>query len=411
VFEAGRQAVQLLWAHKLRSLLTMFGVVWGTAAVIFLVGWGDGVNEVMQQGFFRAGKNMGEVHPGRVSESFTPAVDRRYVNISYRDVQVLRRRARLPELIGAEAWRDQPASFRQRVINIDLRGIESQVAEIRSVPLASGRNITRHDVEHRARVAVIGDTVRRQLLGPEAGVGTRIRIGGVPFKIVGVMARVGTQLSRDRMLIDQQVWIPITTCQANWPWPWSSEFIVSKIVYRMRSPELLEPTEDEVRAILAERLKVGPTDTEAIRIHSAIKVLRQLPLEESRGLMFVLAATTLAIGGIGVLSMMLDSVHERRQEIGVRLAIGARRRDIVRQFFLETLSITLLGGATGMAIGVGGCLALGMLTVPDLVPVPVLSGRVVLLSFGVMTTVGLSAGVIPAWRASRVEPSVTLRLG
>jgi len=127
--------------------------------------------------------------------------------------------------------------------------------------------------------------------------------------------------------------------------------------------------------------------------------------------MFILAATTLAIGGIGVLSMMLDSVHERRQEIGVRLAIGARRRDIVRQFFLETLTITLLGGSTGVLIGVGGCLVLGAIPMPDLVPVPILSGRVVLLSLSVMTSVGVASGVIPAWRASRIEPSAALRMG
>jgi putative ABC transport system permease protein len=408
--EAISQAFRLLWAHKLRSVLTMFGVVWGTAAVIFLVGWGDGVNAVLEDGFYRAGKNMGEVWAGRVSEDFTPAVDRRYLWYTYEDVQVLRNRARLPEIVGGESWRDQPASFRQAVVNVDLRGIEAEVGDIRMVPIAAGRGITRADVESRARVAVVGDTVRKQLLGPEGVIGTRIRIGGISFKIIGFHEHVGTQLNRDRMLIDEQVWIPITTLQANWPVEWSDQFVVSKIIYRMRDTALLEATEDEVRAILAERLKVDATDKEAVGTHSAVKVLRELPIGESKGLMFILAATTLAIGGIGVLSMMLDSVHERRHEIGVRLAVGARRRDIVEQFFLETLTVTLFGGLTGVALGVGGCLGLGALALPDLVPVPVLSGRVVLLAVSVMLAVGLSAGVVPAWRASRIDPAVTLRM-
>jgi putative ABC transport system permease protein len=126
--------------------------------------------------------------------------------------------------------------------------------------------------------------------------------------------------------------------------------------------------------------------------------------------MFVLAATTLLIGGIGILNMMLDSVHERRQEIGVRLAIGARRRDIVAQFFAETLTVTSLGGLVGIALGAGGCLLLGRLELPELIPVPILDARIVLLALGVMGAVGLAAGVIPAWRATRVDPAETLRM-
>lgn len=408
--EAVRQAFRLLWAHKLRSVLTMFGVVWGTAAVIFLVGWGDGVIVTMEDGFFRAGKNMGEVWAGRVSEEYTPAVDRRYLWYTWEDLQVLKRRARLPELIGGESMHNTSATFRQASLAVELRGIDAAVGEIRGVPLANGRGITPTDVENSARVAVVGDTVRQQLLGPQGAVGSRIRIGGVSFKVVGIHAHVGTQLNRDGMLIDQQIWIPITTFQAHWPNPWTSDFVVHKILYRMRSPELLEVTADEVRAILAERLHVGPTDKEAVGVHSAVETLRRLPLDESRGLMFVLAATTLAIGGIGILSMMLDSVHERRHEIGVRLAVGARQRDIVAQFFLETLTVTVFGGAVGVALGVGGCLALGTLSLPDLVPVPILSARVVALAVSVMLSVGLLAGVVPAWRASRVDPAVTLRM-
>jgi putative ABC transport system permease protein len=295
-------------------------------------------------------------------------------------------------------------------MNVDVRGIEPEVMEIRAVPLAAGRGITHSDVDHRRRVVVLGDTVRRKLLGAEGGVGSWVRIAGKPFKVVGFLEHVGTQLNRDRMLIDEQVWIPISAMQANWPRWWTDDYVVSKLVYRMPGRDLLEETEDEVRAILAERLQVAADDTEAVGIHSAVKVLRQIPLDEMQAVMFILAATTLLIGGIGVLSMMLDSVHERRQEIGVRLAIGARRRDIVAQFFVETLTVTGLGGLVGVALGVGGCLLLGRLEVPDLIPMPILNTRIVALAVGVMGAVGLGAGVIPAWRAARVDPAETLRM-
>src|SRR6185369_1802074 len=134
---------------------------------------------------------------------------------------------------------------------------------------------------------------------------------------------------------------------------------------------------------------------------SPIDLLSKLPVDQTTGLLLILGGATLLIGGIGILTMMLDAVQERRQEIGVRLAVGARRRDVVWQFFLETFLITSLGGLVGVALRVGGALALGSMEVPDLIPVPVLQGWIIALALGVMTGVGLAAGLVPAWRAAR----------
>jgi putative ABC transport system permease protein len=405
-----REALRLLRAHKLRSSLTLFGLVWGTAAVIFLVGWGRGVRDKLELGFFKAGRNMGEVWAGRVREDFTPAVDRRFLWFTQQDVEVLRRRARLPELVGAEAWELLPAAHGQRGLNVDLRGIEPEVMEIRGVPVAAGRGIGRADVQHRRRVALLGDLVRRRLLGPEGRIGSWVRIDGIPFEVIGFLERVGTQLSFDRLSIDEQVWVPISAVFASWPRAWSDEPVVTKIVYRMRDRRLLAETEREVRAILASRLRVAPDDTEAVEIWSSVKMLSRLPIEQMRGLLFLLAAATLGIGGIGVMNMMLDSVHERRREIGLRLAVGARRRDVVAQFLAETLCVSLLGGLAGAALGVGSCLALGALELPELAPVPVLRADTVVVALAIMVGVGVVAGVVPAWRAARIEPASTLRM-
>ncbi len=313
-------------------------------------------------------------------------------------------------MIGAESWEMLPATYRQRAINLDIRGIDPEVMEIRGVRVAAGRGITRSDLDHRRRVVVLGDKTRRRLLGPEGRVGSWLRIAGKPFKVVGVLERVGTQLSRDRMEIDEQAWIPITTMQANWPRWWTDEFVVTKILYRMRDRHLLEETEREVRAILAERLGVAADDEEAIGIWSPIEMLNRLPLDQATGLLFVLAAATLLIGGIGVLNMMLDAVHERRREIGVRLAVGARRRDVVAQFFLETFTISLVGGLVGAALGIGACFLLGSLELPELIPRPDLREDIVAWALGVLISTGVASGVIPAWRASRVDPAETLRM-
>jgi putative ABC transport system permease protein len=409
-FEAVRHSLRLLRAHKARALLTLFGLAWGTAAVIFLVGWGDGVVIMLERGFFKAGKNMGEVWAGRVSEEFTPAVERRYLWYTLTDLEVLRRRARLPLRIGGESWELLPATYGQRAISVDVRGIEPEVMQIRGVGLAAGRGISRSDVDHRRRVVVLGDKTRRRLLGAEGGVGSWIRLAGRPFQVVGLLQRVGTQLSRDRLEIDEHAWVPISTVQAHWPRWWTDEFVVTKILYTMPDRHLREETEAEVRSILAERLGVSADDEEAVPIWSSVEMLNELPLDQTKGLLFVLAAATLLIGGIGVLGMMLDSVHERRSEIGVRLAVGARRRDIIAQFFVETFAIMSLGGLVGAAAGIGGCLLLGNLDVPDLIPVPVLSPQIVLLALGILSGVGVAAGVIPAWRAAQVDPASTLRM-
>lgn len=405
-----RQALRLLLAHRARAFLTLFGLVWGTAAVIVLVGWGEGVTAMLERGFFKAGKNLAQAWAGRISEEFTPAVDRQYLWYTMEHVETLRKRAVLPEIIGAETADFFPATFRQRAENVEVRGLEPETLAIRGVPVATGRALRRTDLDHRRRVALLGHSLRGRLLGAEGGVGSWIRIAGKPFQVIGVLEPMGTQLNRDGDLIDDQAWIPITTFQAHWPRPWTDDFWVRTILWRLRDRALLEETEREVRAILAESLGVGSDDEEAIPSFSPVTLLNRLPLDQTRGLLFVMAATTLLIGGIGTLNMMLDSVYERRQEIGLRLALGARRRDIVFQFFLETLSVTILGGLTGVALGVSTCLLLGSLDVPDLIPVPVLSERIVLVALAVMGTVGVAAGLVPAWRASRVDPAVTLRM-
>jgi putative ABC transport system permease protein len=326
------------------------------------------------------------------------------------DVETLRRRARLPEIVGAEAHTHLPIMYRQRALNVDTRGVDVEATRIRGVPIAAGRQLRVADVDHRRRVVVLGDALRRRLLGADGGIGSWVRLDGKPFQVIGVLEHVGEQLAREGDLIDDQVWIPISTMQANWPQPWTDDYYVRTVLVRMRDRSLLEQTRSEVRAILAEGLGVPGDDEEAVVTWSPVMMLRQLPLDQMRGVLFMIAAATLVIGGIGTLTMMLDSVQERRREIGVRLAVGARRRDVVAQFFVETFTIVGLGGLLGVALGVGGCLALAGIERPELVPVPILRVGIVVLALSIMAAVGIVAGVVPAWRASGVDPSETLRM-
>jgi putative ABC transport system permease protein len=287
--------------------------------------------------------------------------------------------------------------------------MDPEAVEIRGAPVALGRSIGPADVEHRRRVLVLGAKRREELLGAQGGVGSWVRVDGTPFRVVGVLERLGTQLGRDGDEIDDQAWIPLSTFHTLWPAAFTTDLVVNTIVMRMRDRRLIDETEREVRGILAGRLGVSASDEEAILLWSPLRTLETIPLDRMNAINFILAAATLLVGGIGVLNMMLESVHERRQEIGVRLAVGARRRDVVTQFFLETLALVAIGGLAGAAIGVGLCLAMGSLSVPDLVPVPVLRVDSIVIALGVMSAVGAGAGVVPAWRAARVDPALTLR--
>jgi len=409
IAESFRQAWRLLLAHKLRSTLTLFGVVWGTASVIFLVGWGEGVSKMLDDGFSRAGKDMAFVFIGRVSEDFTPAVDRRALWYTQDDVEALRRRARLPEYVAGETRRFGSAAFRQRALNVDVRGVEPDGMAIRGAPIAEGRPIRQSDLDQRRRVVVVGHDARRDLLGAEGRVGSWVRIDGTPYQVIGILGRVGTQLSREGAEIDDQLWIPLTTHLVQFPHEWVDEPVIGMIIFKLRDRALIAETKHEVRAILAERLRVSPTDEEAIPIWSPVEMMNRMPANRQRTLMVMVAGATLVVSGIGIMSMMLDSVRQRRPEIGIRLAVGATRGAILTEFFLETFAVVAMGGLVGVAVGSALTLAMASIEAGDLVPVPVYSWDAVAISLTVMTTVGLLAGLIPAWRASRIDPAETLR--
>jgi putative ABC transport system permease protein len=410
LFEALRSAFRTLRNQRLRTVLTLFGLVWGTASVIFLMSWGAGTRQMVESGYTKVGKNLVQIWAGRIGEDFTPAVDRRHLWFTRQQVETLRQRAGLADRVAGEVSGMYISSFGQKSLNTNVRGIEPVTLEMRGVSLAAGRAINERDVEARRRVALIGAKMRRDLLGPSGRIGSRIRIHGRSYEVVGFLDEVGTQFWQDGGFpIDEQIWIPITTLLSITPDYGTGDEILSSILLRLRDRTHFDALRIEIREVLAPVLGVSPTDKEAVLIGSPIEALRKLPLNGMKFVMFILGVTTLGIGGIGILSMMLDAVQERRQEIGVRLAVGARRRDILLQFFLETFVIAVVGGVTGVGLGIGCCRLMQAAAVPGRIPAPILTAEVVAAAVISMVTVAIVSGTVPAWRASQVEPSLTLR--
>jgi putative ABC transport system permease protein len=410
ILEAAREAMRTLRTSWLRTVLTLFGIVWGTASVVFLLSWGLGVRAMLEAAYDRVGHNLVQVFPGQIGSDFTPASDRRVLWLTLDDVDALRGRVRLSRLVLPESQTFREVGYRQTTTSMNIRGVEPDNVKLRGVTIAAGRGLTRDDLHHRRRVAVLGTKARERLLGPHGGVGSTIRIAGQPFQVIGLLGRVGTQLWQDGpSQLDEQVWIPFTTLAGFGKRQGRDAEVVDSVMLSVKDRKQRKAAEHEVRAILAERLRVRADDEEAIRIMSPLDALEKVPLDQMGGLLFTLGATTLIIGGVGILTMMLDSVQQRRNEIGVRLAVGARRRDIVGQFFLETFFITGLGGLLGVALGLVGCAALASLPAADLIPKPIVRWQTIAIALSVMTGVGFASGIVPARRAARIDPALTLR--
>ncbi len=409
--EALSSAMRTLRAQWLRTVLTLFGLVWGTASVIFLTAWGAGTKQMVEAGFMKVGNNLVQVWAGRVGEDFTPAADRRYLWFTREHVEALGQKSKLATLVVSDVSQVFVVSAGQRSMSTNVRGVEPETLTLRGVSIAAGRNHHARDVASRRRVAVLGSQIRRELLGPGGGLGSRVRIAGRSYEVVGFLDEVGTQFWTDGGFdLDRQIWIPSSTLLSITDDYGTGDEIISSILLQLGDRRDFDAFREEIRAILAPILGVSPSDHEAVLIGSPIDSLRKMPIDGMDVILFILAATTLGIGGIGVLSMMLDSVQERRREIGVRLAVGARRRDVLLQFFLETFVITAVGGLAGVALGLAGCFALEGAAVPGRIPAPLLTPQIVATAVLTMTFVGVASGTVPAWRASRVDPSVTLRM-
>jgi len=407
--EAVRQAIATLRAQPLRTFLTMFGVFWGTASVVFLLAWGRGLQDMVEAGLTRVGQNLAMVWAGRIGEDFTPAADRRELWLTREDGEHVARSAHLAGPVGTEAAEWWVVSRGAYSALEDVWGVEAVSFSLRGVEVAAGRPLLRRDVALRRRVAVLGADARERILGPGGGVGARISIRGRSYEVVGILERVGTQLWRERSELDDQIWIPLSTLLAERAPTAAGEPAVDFLIFRFPGRGQYEAASREVRHLLARRLRVAPEDEEALYVVSPEDALAQIPLEEMQGVFLILAVATLGIGGVGVMNLMIDAVHDRRAEIGVRLAVGARRREVVAQFFLETVAATGVGGLLGVAFGVAGSLAMGAFEVPDLIPVPELRPDIVAVALAVMGGVGAAAGVVPAWRAARVDPAEILR--
>jgi putative ABC transport system permease protein len=388
--EAWRVALDALRANRLRSGLTMLGVVIGVAAVVVLVAIGTGAKQEVESQVQGLGSNLLLVVPGKVSFGNAPTVSP--MNIS--DVDAVARVAGGRDRLTASLSSGETVRAGTTSQFVSLLGVLETTPTVFTRELAHGGYLTRSDVDTARRVAVLGWGVAQRLFGDRDPVGLQMDVAGVRFRVVGVFARLGQSLGVDR---DQEVHIPLTGAQRL-----LGTSRVDALAIKAPDGARINELGDQVVAELTHRHP--GIEFSAVTQEQILGVLGQI-LGVLTGVLAAIAGISLLVGGVGVSNIMLVSVRERTREIGLRKAVGARPRDIVVQFLIEAVLLTAIGGVLGIGLGIGA----GYL-VAALSPVPAaITWWSVALAFGVSAAVGIVFGVVPAQRAGRLDPVVALR--
>jgi putative ABC transport system permease protein len=395
-------------AQKLRLFLTMFGIVWGTAAVTLMLAFGQGLHEqiiVNQKGL---GDAIVIAWPTRTSKPWQGLPRGRKIQLTDEDVGFIRREVPEIDRISEEYEKTVKVAAGTKTIGLDAAGANAEWGVMRNMnPAEGGRFFDARDLEERRRVVFIGDQLEKDLFGaPGKGVGQLVKIDGTPFLVIGVLKQKEQDSSYGGRDKDKAV-IPATTLKAIY----GPKFI-DNLIFQVIDPQRVPAVKKKVVAAVAERHRFDPTDEEALQMWDTTEGIKFIDtfFIAFRIFLGVVGALTLVVGGIGVSNIMNVAVEERTKEIGIKMALGARRRYVIGQFLFETLLITLVGGAIGFLISLGICSAFPKLNLKEYVGNPVISFQVASITTAILGLIGLLAGYFPARTAANLRPVEALKM-
>ncbi len=408
-----RQALATFRVHKMRIFLTMFGIVWGIASVILLVGLGRGFSVDQKKRMETLGKDLVIVWGGRTSSQVGGLAAGREIPLTIDDARLIRDECYLIKYISPEVRATVPEVSQFNSANRGVVGMWPDYQSFRSLILSEGRLINADDEQNSRRVIILGDAARKQLFSGQPALGATILVKSVPYIVVGVLQEK-KQNSNYNGPDNDFLYAPYSSVARDFP-PQAKPGIVrgylDDIVFEVGDPEGHEAAVDQVRRVLGRAHHFDATDKDALFIWDTMDGAKLIANIFNVITIFFgcVAIVTLCLGGIGVMNIMLVSVTERTREIGVRKAIGATRRDILRQFFAESVILTVVSGALGLLFGVGTCIALAELPLPDIVPHPIISPVSIIASLVTLSLITITAGMYPAQRAAEMQPVESLR--
>lgn len=394
-------ALKALRRNKMRTLLTMLGIVIGVAAVITMVGLGQGASSEVQEQVNRLGQNVVLVFPGARQLGGVSIGGGSANTLTIEDAMAIR--DEIPEVIAAspEVRSQTLIVYGNRNYHTRVYGQSHDYLQIRQWPVESGRMYTEEEVEQTALVAVVGQTIVEEVFEGADPIGETIRIRGVPIQIIGVLSRKGMSLMGS--VQDDIVIIPYTTAFQRISGR-THAMVINVQVFDEQSMDIAQA---KITDLLRERHRLAPYQENDFTVQTQEDVA-QAATETSRIMTWLLASiagVSLFVGGIGIMNVMLVSVTERTREVGLRLAVGAKSPDVLLQFLIEAVVLCLLGGIGGIALGV-----IATEVIATYAGWPALfSTEAMIVAVGVSAAVGVFFGFYPAWKASRLDPIVALR--
>jgi putative ABC transport system permease protein len=406
-----RQTFQTLWAHKLRSFLTMFGITWGVMSLLLLGAVGEGFRIGQRQGLANLGQDLIFVFGGRVSVAGSAGQSDRWVNLTEEDCRLVATqlsavRACTPIINRGNVRAETPSNN----VAFEVFGIKPNYQGMRYTPLALGRLINSEDESQGRRVMVLGEEVRKQLFPKGDAVGQQVRLNQIPFDVVGLYALIGKEGNSGT---NGRIFIPLETMRRYFPhraagtYPDAISFFMAQPV----NADLHTAAVTQIRTLLGKRKGFALDDPSALDYWDTIENYRLMNKIFDAMDLFLgsVGIVTLMLGAIGVMNIMLVAVSERTHEIGVRKALGATHRDILLQFLLEGLALAAMSGGLGLAFGFGISQSLQGLPFPEGFAPPTVTWNLGLIAVAVLTLVALGATIIPARRAALLPPAEAVR--
>ncbi|QJR14576.1 ABC transporter permease [Usitatibacter palustris] len=403
LFAIMAEAWRSLGANKLRTGLTMLGMIIGVAAVVLMLAVGRGAQNSVNRAVASMGSNLLVILSGSTSTGGLRVGSGNAPTLTASDAEAI---AKLPGVVAVAPTFPGGAQIAYGINNwgTQVLGVTPEYTSVRDWPVETGDPITDTDVRSATRVALIGSTVAEKIFLDEDPIGKTMRIRNQPFTVIGVLRKKGQSLDgRDQ---DDSVLVPITTAQSKL---FGNRFpgTVRFMFVQATSAEATRIVEQDTTALLRQRHRLQPDAEDDFTVRNLTQVA-ETAAGTARVLSLMLGAIgsiSLIVGGIGIMNIMLVSVTERTREIGVRMAIGARRRDVLVQFLLEALMICIVGGLVGIAIGVGGAIGVAQAMKLEIE----LSATVALVAFAVSAATGIFFGFWPARRAASLRPVEALR--
>jgi putative ABC transport system permease protein len=412
--EVIRQTAASIAAHKLRSFLTMFGIIWGITSVILLVGLGKGFSRDQKEHLKTIGVDLAIIWGGRTSAQAGGYAAGRPVRLSISDAYLIKKEAYLIKTVSPELRRSVAEVSRYNGASRPVRGVWPDYQRFRSLKVQEGRLMTDDDETESRRVVVLGVESRDQLFPGKPAIGETLMMNGSPYSVIGVLEKKKQNGSYGSGPDNTQLFIPYSSMARDFPPPERPGVFkgwINNLVVEVADPEHHEDAMLQLYQILGREHHFDPTDKDALFIWDTLQGSQLV--ERIFDIMTVffglVALMTLMLGGIGVMNIMLVVVTERTREIGVRKSLGATAGDIRSQFFAESATLMIISGVMGLGAGVGICLAMNQLPLPDFVPHPVISPLAIVASLLTLGFITVGAGMYPAQRAAALSPIECLR--